>query len=115
MAGLKKTKNLENEKNTIYVADFGLWQIIAKSNKPKAAKFQEYLYEVVLPSIRKHGFYSAQPTLIPNTCKIISPYNQESIARFMNKNCVYIIMVCYDLECNEVYKFYIYIYLNIKL
>ena len=38
----------------------GLYRLIARSNMEKAEYFQDWLYEVVLPSIRKTGSYSVQ-------------------------------------------------------
>lgn len=41
----------------------GIYQLLAKSRKPQAKPFQKWLFEEVLPSIRKTGQYAiAQPT-----------------------------------------------------
>ena len=38
----------------------GVYQLLAKSRKPQAKPFQKWLFEEVLPSIRKTGSYSVQ-------------------------------------------------------
>ena len=39
------------------INEFGLYKLIMRSNKPIAEKFQEYVCEEILPSIRKTGRY----------------------------------------------------------
>lgn len=39
------------------VDEAGLYKLIMRSNKPEAEKFQDWVTEEVLPSIRKHGAY----------------------------------------------------------
>ncbi len=39
----------------------GVYQLLAVSRKPKAKPFQKWLFEIVLPSIRKTGGYQIQP------------------------------------------------------
>ena len=41
-----------------YVNEPGLYRLLGKSEMKKAEEFQDWLYEVVLPSIRKTGSYS---------------------------------------------------------
>ncbi|KAL3158930.1 hypothetical protein ABBQ32_011328 [Trebouxia sp. C0010 RCD-2024] len=43
-----------------YVNEPGLYRLIARSKMEKAEYFQDWVYEVVLPSIRKTGSYSTQ-------------------------------------------------------
>ncbi len=43
-----------------YVNEPGLYRLIARSKMEKAEYFQDWVYEVVLPSIRKTGSYSVQ-------------------------------------------------------
>lgn len=51
-----RSMNVVNEK--------GLYRLIFKSRKPIAEKFQDWVFEEVLPSIRKHGAYMTQETLV---------------------------------------------------
>ena len=39
----------------------GIYQLLAKSRKPQAKPFQKWLFEEILPSIRKTGQYQSQP------------------------------------------------------
>lgn len=42
-----------NELNTIYLTEAGLYELIMKSQMSEAVKFQDWVFEEVLPSIRK--------------------------------------------------------------
>jgi len=50
-------KNDYNEKNTIYINEPGLYQLIFKSKMKEAIKFQDWIFEEVLPQLRKTGKY----------------------------------------------------------
>lgn len=41
-----------------YISEGNLYRLVAKSNKPEAEKFEEWIFDDVLPSIRKHGLYA---------------------------------------------------------
>lgn len=43
--------------HTIFISEPGLYALISRSKKPEAIKFQKWLYEDVLPSIRSTGKY----------------------------------------------------------
>ncbi|CAB3993125.1 Hypothetical predicted protein [Paramuricea clavata] len=49
-----------NQPNTIYLSEQGVYQLIFKSKLKSAVKFQEWVFEEVLPSIRKTGTYFLQ-------------------------------------------------------
>ena len=40
-----------------YIDEGNLWRLIIKSNLPSAKKFEKWVFEEVLPTIRKHGGY----------------------------------------------------------
>lgn len=42
----------------IYVTEPNLYRVIFRSNKPEAARFQDWVFNEVLPAIRKTGSYS---------------------------------------------------------
>ena len=44
----------------LYVNESGLYKLIMKSKKPIAQKFQEWICEEILPSIRKTGSYTLE-------------------------------------------------------
>ena len=50
----------KNEKNTIYISEPGLYSLIMKSKLPEAEKFQDWVYEDVLPGLRKMGTYTLE-------------------------------------------------------
>ena len=48
------------------VNEAGLYRLIFKSRKPEAKRFQTWVFNEVLPPIRKYGFYrAAQPKIWP--------------------------------------------------
>jgi prophage antirepressor-like protein len=46
-----------NNAGEAFVTNLALNRVLGKSEKPKAAPFQDWLYEDMLPSINKHGAY----------------------------------------------------------
>jgi prophage antirepressor-like protein len=59
--GMLKLHTPGGEQNAIFINEAGLYRLIFRSNKPKAEQFADWVYEEVLPTIRKHGFYGALP------------------------------------------------------
>lgn len=49
--------------NMIYVSEKDVYRLIMRSNLPDAEKFQDWVCDEVLPSIRKHGVYMTQETI----------------------------------------------------
>jgi anti-repressor protein len=45
------------------ISESGLYGLIFKSRKPEAIKFQDWVFDDVLPSIRKYGCYMTPETL----------------------------------------------------
>jgi prophage antirepressor-like protein len=88
LSGLK----LANEKNTIYITESGLYKLITRSNKPEAEKFNKFLFEKLLPTLRKTGAYTMQQSIV-NTDDISfiqSFFDNNDISKFKNCNVVYI-------------------------
>lgn len=56
--GRQKVPTLGGEQNMTTLFEAGLYCLIARSNSPIAVPFQKWVYEEVLPSIRKTGNYS---------------------------------------------------------
>lgn len=46
-----------------YINEANLYKCIFQSRKPEAEKFQDWVYEEVLPTIRKHGVYATPQTI----------------------------------------------------
>jgi prophage antirepressor-like protein len=49
------------QQEMLTVTESGLYALIFKSRKPEAKRFKRWVFEEVLPSIRKTGSYSIQP------------------------------------------------------
>jgi prophage antirepressor-like protein len=67
--GLQKVQTLGGDQKMITLFEAGLYCLIARSNSSIAIPFQKWIYEEVLPSIRKTGSYSiaqrSSPSLLP--------------------------------------------------
>ena len=50
-------------RNVLLVNEAGLYKLVLAGRKKEAVKFQDWVVEVVLPSIRKHGVYMTDKTL----------------------------------------------------
>jgi prophage antirepressor-like protein len=57
--GHKKIMTPGGTQNIVTVLEPGLYALIGRSNSPLAVPFQKWLYEEVIPSIRKTGAYTA--------------------------------------------------------
>lgn len=60
----------------VYINEPNLYRLIIKSKKPEAEKFEEWVMEEVLPSIRKTGSYGepkAQTRITPQTLTELAP------------------------------------------
>ena len=57
--------DLSDVKNREYtlISESGLYRILAKCNLPKCEPFESWVFDEVLPSIRKTGKYEAHPTV----------------------------------------------------
>ncbi|SSX81853.1 Uncharacterized phage-encoded protein [[Actinobacillus] rossii] len=54
---------MKNNEKTSFINEPNLYRIIFRSEKPIAKEFQNWVFEEVLPQIRKTGQYSAQQQL----------------------------------------------------
>jgi len=50
-------ENLNNIEKEIYISEAGLYELIFSSKLTIAVTFRQWVFEIVLPSIRKHGEY----------------------------------------------------------
>jgi prophage antirepressor-like protein/predicted GIY-YIG superfamily endonuclease len=76
------------DSQTIFINEAGLYSLIMASKKEEAIKFQDWVTSDVLPSIRKNGYY-----------EIIKPhaYLKDDLENYKDKNCVYILNVKDDI------------------
>jgi len=61
-----------------YIPESDLYRLITHSKLPAAKKFEKFVYETVLPSIRKHGAYVA-PDVLDEI--IVNPQFAENLLR----------------------------------
>jgi prophage antirepressor-like protein len=62
---LPRTPSNELPPHTTVLSEAGLYQLILKSRKPEAVRFQEWVTDEVLPSIRKTGSYVHKASSAP--------------------------------------------------
>jgi prophage antirepressor-like protein len=67
--GVHKTDTLGGPQELAIVNEAGLYTLILKSNQPEVERFQDWVTDEVLPSIRKTGGYSIKPTRIDKEAK----------------------------------------------
>ena len=52
-----------------FINEPNLYRVIFRSNKPEAVKFQDWIFEEVIPQIRKTGGYQTSGSLKPDALK----------------------------------------------
>ncbi len=55
-----KTPTLEIQPQTIIIPKKDVYRLVLRSNLPAAEKFQDWVMDEVLPSVREHGFYGTE-------------------------------------------------------
>jgi prophage antirepressor-like protein len=91
--GTQVLSTLGGLQNMSLINEAGVYKLIMRSNKPNAEKFQEFVCEDVLPSIRKTGSYS-----IENKYKFILE-NNRPLSQLLNSN-------NFDKEAKEIENIY---------
>lgn len=61
------TDALGREQETTFINEPNLYRVIFRSNKPEAVKFQDWIFEEVIPQIRKTGSYQTSGSLKTKT------------------------------------------------
>ena len=86
--------------HTVFILEPGVYQLIFRSQLPSAERFQDWVFEEVLPSIRKTGTYTI-PTMLEtatslNDNKLAAlPYDEK---KEMRRVLVYKADLCKDPE-----------------
>ena len=62
-ADLAEYSESRGNPNLTVISESGLYRILAKCNLPKCEPFESWVFDEVLPSIRKTGKYEAHPTV----------------------------------------------------
>jgi prophage antirepressor-like protein len=65
----------------LIVNEPGLYRLIMRSNKPEAERFQDWITDEVLPSIRKTGTYTAPSSRVGKTQRRLGCNRETAIAR----------------------------------
>lgn len=82
--GVHQTDTLGGSQSLTVINEPGLYRLILRSDKPDAERFQDWITEEVLPSIRKTGGYSlADP--VAKEAKRLKSDRGRAIARLENK------------------------------
>lgn len=55
--------SLGREQQKLFIPEGDLYRLIARSNLPNAVRFESWVFDEVLPSIRKHGAYMTEATI----------------------------------------------------
>lgn len=70
---LRDTENLSTlgvpsnwQSHTVFISEAGLYSLIIRSNKKEAIKFQKWMFEQVIPSIRQTGKFDVKKNQISN-------------------------------------------------
>ena len=86
--GIKRpTPTNGGEQEMIFIPEGDIYRLAAKSNLPGADEFERWIFDEVLPSIRKHGAYMTPETiesvlLNPDTIiKLATALKEEQIKR----------------------------------
>lgn len=66
------------EQDAVVISEAGVYRLIMRSNLPEAVRFQDWLAEVVIPSIRRTGSYSAPTT--PVLPDMATPEGRRAVA-----------------------------------
>jgi prophage antirepressor-like protein len=72
LEGVSKTDTLNLDPQTRLIPESDVWRLIIKSRLPEAEKIEEWIFEEVLPQIRKTGSYSLQKEEKSKYAEIIS-------------------------------------------
>ncbi|ATZ80421.1 Bro-N domain-containing protein [Bodo saltans virus] len=80
----------ENELNTIFISEAGLYRLIFGSKKEEADEFQQFVFDELLPKLRKNGYYSLSDDIVNDTSASISYFDTHNISTFKNIPVIYI-------------------------
>lgn len=101
---IQKTDSGYGPQDMIVINESGLYKMIMRSTKPIAEKFQEWICEEILPSIRKKGYYRLKEIKeikdLNSKIKALEEENKEMSRRVFRRSkthynageCVYIVV-----------------------
>lgn len=82
--GIKVPSNWQP--HTIFILEAGLYALICRSKKIGAINFQKWLYEVVLPSLRRTGLYDMNQLGGPSMSQQVSVWEKEKVELIEKNN-----------------------------
>ena len=98
---ISKKSNKGGAKRITFIDESAVYKLIARSNMPKAEEFQDWVFEEVLPLIRKGGMYVDEShKKIRHLNKIIRSLETKSIASFI----IYAKQKGFDFDEESIYK-----------
>ena len=65
-------------KPTLFITEGGLYKAIMKCSKPETEPFKDWVFDEVLPCIRKHGFYSKEQARLDRILKMANIVENEN-------------------------------------
>lgn len=77
--GLQKMQTPGGEQEMVTLKEPGIYALIARSNSPKAVPFQKWMFEDVIPTIRKTGGYQLQKSQQPPTLPMVLLERRERL------------------------------------
>lgn len=63
--------------NLLIIPESDVYRLIMRSNLPSAERFQDWVVEIVLPSIRRHGAYIHESTVSPEYLRKVATKLEE--------------------------------------
>lgn len=77
---IMSSESIPGNPNKLGIDEPGVYQLIFASRKAEAETFQDWIYEDVLPSIRKTGSYSIQPApILPSALSKHAQANEDRV------------------------------------
>ena len=61
-----------------FITESGFYKVIMKSDKPEAEPFKDWVFDEVLPCIRKHGYYSKEQVRLDKILKMANIVENEN-------------------------------------
>lgn len=72
--GVRQAHSLGGPQDMATVTEGGLYRLISRSRKPEAVRFQDWLFNEVLPCIRRFGAYPAPAAVSPAPVNALSVF-----------------------------------------
>lgn len=89
------TPTKSGNQEMVFISEPNLYRLIVSSKMPKAQEFEELVFEEVLPSIRKNGYYITGKTTIAD---LMSPQDMVAYSQKMIEYCNQVITLKAKVE-----------------